>query len=435
MTDLTGLHALLPPGAGVVCAVSGGADSVCLLHLLRSLAPELGLRLRAAHYNHQLRGAEADEDEAFVQTLCRQWDVPLVTGRGDVAALAKASGQGIEAAARQARYAFLLEAAGSDLIATAHTADDNAETMLINLVRGSALTGLAGIPAKSGQIVRPLLRWTRQDVLDYLARNGLSHREDSSNAEDAYLRNRIRHQVLPLLQQENPSLVPAMDRLAQQIRQDDAYLDACAARALADLRTRRGLNCAVLPELPEALQGRVVLQWLKDVSGLTHAHVDAVLALAASQHPSGQFSLPGGWVVRREYAQLVLEKSDAFTEILPEVLLAVPGVTQWGDWRIRTVFDTPDPTLDPAHTLALDYDLLALPLVVRPRRTGDRILLPGGEKQLKKLMIDLKLPAASRARLPVIADRNGPVALETGSALLGRTRHAGRQLYLQITGV
>ena len=211
---------LIPAGSTVLCAVSGGADSIAMLHILYRLRDQLDFTLAAAHYNHQLRGAESDRDqrfvEQFVQLCCgahRRPDgtclppVPLYTGSGDVAAQARLRGRGIEETARQMRYAFLRDAAretSAGLIATAHTASDNAETILFHLARGSGLRGLGGIPPRREGIVRPLLTASRQQVEDYLAHHCLPHMEDSSNTSNEYTRNRIRHQVLPVLEEIAP---------------------------------------------------------------------------------------------------------------------------------------------------------------------------------------------------------------------------------------
>ena len=218
MTD--GLDiSLLPPGGGVLCAVSGGADSVYLLCRLCELRESLGLRVWAAHYNHCLRGAESDRDEAFVRALCAGLGVEAYSGRGDVAAFARENGLGTEDAARRLRYGFLeqtADALGADAIATAHTADDNAETMLLNLARGAGLRGLCGIPPRRGRVIRPILGVTRAEIDAYLELKGVGHVEDSTNAGDDYARNRIRHHAVPALRSVNPEFSRAASRAAAE---------------------------------------------------------------------------------------------------------------------------------------------------------------------------------------------------------------------------
>ena len=191
---------LVQPGDTVICAVSGGADSVAMLFAFYLLKQKLGINLEAAHFNHHLRGEESDRDERFVRDLCDRYDIALHVGGGRVTAGKK----GLEAAARDARYAFLKTLNGK--VATAHTADDNAETVLMRLIRGTGLKGLGGIMPVQGNIIRPMLSITRREVEDFLSEWCLSHIEDSSNQSDAFLRNRIRHHVMPLLYQENPKI-------------------------------------------------------------------------------------------------------------------------------------------------------------------------------------------------------------------------------------
>ena len=193
-------YEMLSAGDHVICAVSGGADSVALLFGMYLLREKLGITLSAAHFNHHLRGAESDRDEQFVRQFCDRYEIPLFVGQARVVAGKK----GLEAAAREARYAYFATLSGK--IATAHTADDNAETVLMHLVRGTGLKGLGGISPVKGNILRPMLTVTRQEVLAFLEEYGLTFVEDSSNQTDDFFRNRLRHGVMPLLKEENPRL-------------------------------------------------------------------------------------------------------------------------------------------------------------------------------------------------------------------------------------
>jgi tRNA(Ile)-lysidine synthase len=185
------LKTLLPQGATLCAALSGGADSVAMTHALHALQEELGFTLTACHFNHCLRGEESDGDEAFCVEFCQNWGIPLTLGREDVASFAKSAGQSVEEAARNCRYAFFEGVDG--FVATAHTASDNGETVLLNLLRGTGLKGLCGIPRQRGKFIRPMLAITREEILSYLEEHHLPHREDASNGEDAHLRNRLRH--------------------------------------------------------------------------------------------------------------------------------------------------------------------------------------------------------------------------------------------------
>ena len=209
---------MIRPGDRVVCALSGGADSVALLFGLYLLKDKLRIQLEAAHFNHQLRGTESDRDEAFAREFCDRYDIPIHVGTAKILPGKK----GLEAAAREARYAFFDTLPGK--IATAHTADDNAETVLMRLVRGTGLKGLGGIHPVRGRIIRPMLLVTRQQVEDFLAEYCLSHVEDSSNATDDFLRNRIRRHIIPALREENPRLGHNLSAMALRLRLDEAAL-------------------------------------------------------------------------------------------------------------------------------------------------------------------------------------------------------------------
>ena len=224
-------HGMLQRGQRVLCAVSGGSDSVAMLCMLLQVAAERSLSIEAAHYNHRLRGEEADRDENFVRSLCAKLGVRFHSESGDVAQRAGELGTGIEETARRMRYEFLMRTAeriGADVISTAHTSNDNAETVLMHLARGSGARGLAGIPPVRGKIIRPLLCLTRQEVQEYLTRNGIDHVEDSTNDDPSYTRNRVRIELMPLFHAMNPSFAQDVLSLSELLRADDAFLDSLA---------------------------------------------------------------------------------------------------------------------------------------------------------------------------------------------------------------
>ena len=401
-------NALLTPGQVVVCAVSGGADSVAMLHLLLSLRSELHLTVSAAHFNHRLRGAESDRDEAFVHRLCEDWGVPLAVASGDVRAHAQETSESLEEAARSLRYAFF--ASLGCTVATAHTADDNLETILLHFLRGTGLTGLCGIPPKRDFLVRPILCLTRQEVLSYLEKHRLPHVEDSTNAADSCVRNRLRHSVIPLLKQENPSLAAAALRQSALLRQDTAYLETQAAQVLqAAAEKGGGWRCEVLRAEPEAIRTRAVRQLLQTISipKLSQTHITAVDRLLFSPHPAARASLPGGWEARREYGLLRLTQEPAAPSFAPVRL--IPGRTvDIPALGLRVSCDfTKNFTKNTcgAFTFACRCDMIEAQngLCLRPRQSGDRMRLPGGSRTLKRLLCDRKIPAAQRALVPVLA--------------------------------
>ena len=413
---------MLPAGGAVLCAVSGGADSMCLLHLLRTLAPERGFTLRAAHFNHGLRGEEAGRDEAFVREICERWNIPLTVGRGETRPFAHREGLSIEEAARVLRYAFLEQAAGTegcDRVATAHTADDNAETVLLHLVRGSGLQGLTGIPPRRGRIVRPLLSVTRAQVEEYCAAHEIPFVEDSTNADPAYTRNFLRLQVMPLLRQMNPRAAETLSAVAGRLRSDNEYLNAQAAQ-IADLarETPEGLvmDAQTLAGQPLPVASRAARLLLERSGGGTScaaAHISALLALCRSEKPSGQIDLPG-LTARRVYGDLVLAPAGEEDALPSPVPVQVGERTAYGDtgWFIscrRTV--CPEKNFKNPDTFCLSCDKIEGVLLLRPRRTGDAVQLPGRPaKTLKKWMIDEKIPRRQRALLPVLADDAGVLA-------------------------
>lgn len=403
----------LPEDTAVTCAVSGGADSVAMLHCLLSLQEELGITVCAAHYNHHLRGTESDRDEAFVRELCQTLGVPLTVSGGDVAARAGKTGESVEEAARRMRYDFF-ETLDS-FVATAHTADDNLETVLLNLVRGTSLRGLCGIPVRRGNYLRPLLPCTRQDVLDYLTLNDLSHVEDSTNAQPDCVRNRLRQQVVPLLRRENPRLAEHTLAMTQRLRADEDALEALVRQALDEARDAGGWRCSALAALPDALRSRAVRAILQTmhIPRLTERHIAAVLRLITSPDPAARCDLPGGVTARREYDRLLLGAAEVSAPVWHAVPLKIGQWTRLPQLALR-VFAGSDQAARPDGKTVFALrraDVDTDTLCVRPRKAGDALRLPGGRKTLKRLFIDRKLPRAQRDLVPVIADRFGVLAV------------------------
>ncbi len=294
---------MLPKDGLVLAGVSGGADSMCLLGILSDIAPEYGFHVAAAHFNHNLRGEESDGDEAFVAGFCRDRNITCYTGSGDVKAEALRRGVGTEEAARDMRYAFFQETAEKTdavRIATAHTADDNAETVIFNLARGAGGKGLSGIPPVRGNIIRPILCLSRAEVEEYLEKNGIPHREDSTNSSDDYSRNLIRHHVVPVLKKINPEFGFAALNTSSLLREDEEYLEAEADEYIKSCGGT--ISASSLIKLPRPVSSRVIR--ILSPKALSSGHVDSVLKLAASDDPSASLSLPGIKVIRR-YDELV----------------------------------------------------------------------------------------------------------------------------------
>lgn len=416
---------LLPRGGHVLCALSGGADSVCLLHWLNGLREEWGITLTAAHYNHQLRGAESQRDEQFVRDFVSQYcpEVPLIVGAGDVAAHAARTQTGLEEAARDLRYAFLEETArqvGADVIATAHHALDNAETVLLNLLRGSGLRGLTGIPLRRGCIVRPFLTTRREELDAYLAAFDLPYAEDSSNADCRFARNRVRHQLLPLLQQVQPRAAEHLSKTARLLAQDEDYLTQQAARALPEpevIANGISVPAALIAQQHPALAVRMVrmlLDELKEDGGqCTAVQLESVVRLCRGEDPSAQCALPAGVLARRVYDRLELVRVAEQEELCPQQL-PLPGVLDlpWGRLTVeRLGYEGQEQT---ACSLYLSAQRLQAGVTVRARQVGDRLCRPGRvERTVKKILIDEKVPRHIREQIPVL-DCGGKVAAVAG---------------------
>ncbi len=365
---------LILPGDTVVCAVSGGADSMALLWALYLLKEEWNLDLRAAHFNHHLRGEESDRDEAFVRQFCDGYGIPLYVGSCQVTAGKK----GLEAAARDARYAFLRTLPGR--IATAHTADDNAETILMHLVRGTGLKGLGGITPKYGNVIRPMLTVTRADVEALLSEYCVDHIEDSSNSGDDFLRNRLRHRVMPLLKEENPRLSENLSAMALRLRLDE--------QALAEHAAFDGTpQIHQLREMAPAVRSRALEKFLKQ-SGVKEpeaVHIRQAEALVFSDNPSARANFPGGITIGRYYG--TLERIEA--SAAPRCEFTCCEATE--------ICNTPKIfTVNPVGKLS-----------IRSRQSSDVIRLSGGTKSIKKLFIDRKIPAAIRPSIPILCDDLG----------------------------
>ena len=381
---------MLSAGDEVVCAVSGGADSVALLFAMYLLAPKLQITVKAAHFNHGLRGAESDRDEEFVKVFCSQYDIPVVVGRGEI----KAGKKGLEASAREARYAFF--AALSGKIATAHTADDNAETVLMHMIRGSGLKGLGGITPVRGNVIRPMLCITRREVLEFLEEYHLSYVQDSSNDTDAFLRNRLRHHVMPQLIAENPQLAVNLSAAAMRLREDERYLSFQASTHYTE-------KVEELRKMPQPIRRRVIAGFLSNngVKEPSAEQIESAENLLFASRSTAVVQYAGGVRIGRRDGRLVRVFDECGFE---QMNISCPGEVELPQLGIRI-------TCVPAHAPELKTDSFTVQpagqLTVRPRCSGDSMRLSGGTKTLKKLFIDKKIPSYKRSCIPVIADESG----------------------------
>lgn len=394
---------MLPPTGGtILCAVSGGRDSVCLLHYLHSVSDQCGFSVAAAHYNHHMRPT-AQRDEDFVRELCRTLRVPFYTDGADVVAVAAATGRGVEETGRALRYAYLDELAekiGAQRIATAHHMGDQAETVLLNLLRGTGLEGLAGIPPVRGRLIRPLLNTPRQEIELYLQRHALAHVEDETNDSMAFSRNRLRQTVLPELEKINPALRQNIARTAAIVRGEDRYLNELAGEYLPAEGTE--ISCDSICSAPPALRPRIVRLLLsrleagkKDISA---SHVEAVVQMAQSGR-GGMVNLPAGVTALCRDGRLKLLLSSP----PPAAMALTEGRNLWGAWEI-TVCRAACQELRKAGAVYLAATVLEQELQADTWNGSDRLTLPEsrGARSVKRLLTERGVPTEERRQIPCI---------------------------------
>lgn len=428
------------PGDRIGVAVSGGGDSVALLTLLMELREELGVTLAVVHFHHGLRGEEADADETFVSGLARGHGLEFFSARADVAAEARARGWNLEEAGRRLREAFFAELIADGRarrVALAHTADDQAETVLAHLLRGTGPAGLAGIYPVRGWLIRPLLEVRREALRRYLGERGLSWREDASNRDAARLRARLRLEILPALERIQPAAVEHLAGLAERARRDEKLWEALVEQRSAALVTREAGALTILAadlcrplefdagaEAQEALAARLVRRLLREVKGdlrrITAQHVEQVLRLAAEGTSGSRVALPDGVVAERELERLIVYHARAagrgrrtneppvgfeYAVELPRDGAAAVAIPEIGR-RVRLkVIDWP-PAPGETRQLAevLDRDLLRPPLVLRNWRPGDAYR-PRGRRhvqKVKRLFLARRVAARQRRSRPVL---------------------------------
>ena len=408
---------LFRPGDTLIIGLSGGADSTALLDLLSTL-PAFPLRLIAAHLNHCLRGADSDADEQFCRELAAHHGIPFESRRVDVKTMARADSLNLEDAGRRARIVFfdeLVTTRQARAVVLAHHTDDQAETVLMRLLRGSGMSGLAGMPWRNDRgYVRPMLEITRSEIEAYLSERHLEWREDSSNRDISFLRNRIRHELLPLLEQYNPSVRTCLTITAGILSAEDALLDDQTVQAAGQVcRFPDGTaSCDIsrLDALPLALQRRLIRLMLSRLAGnlehITHRHLENILQMATAARPNLRISLPQGLVAVKEYGTLIITSRDKPAFESSEISIPGPGSYRLPDGSLLRIELSPAP-VDPcgaATTACFDADRALFPWQVRTFRPGDRIQPLGmsGSKKVKDIFIDAKIPAARRTRTPLV---------------------------------
>ena len=412
----------------VLVAVSGGPDSTALLHLMLEASKQLDIELAVAHFDHALRGEESRRDARFVEKLSRDLGLPFYKGTGDVRSRAKKAGISLQEAARGLRYNFLSQTAAeieADFIATAHTADDQAEEILIRLIRGTSLAGLSGIPPRRGSVIRPLLSFTKEEIIGFLRSQDLSFMHDSSNEKRCYLRNRVRMDLMPLIQTGfNPSAVQALCRTAQLLNEEHLFLERLAGKLLhkalieLNLPEMAVLDARVLSSEDPVLRRRAVMQllsnWPNTKRLILREHLESLNKLLDQvDAASHETVLPGGLLARRAYGKLILARYsywEQFTNSHYEIVVDRPEVYELpkGMGRIEITLDRcPGYFSNTGHprTLWISCRKSSFPMILRARQANDTFwpLNRNGCRRLKKFLINQRISKYARAVLPLLA--------------------------------
>ena len=421
VADTISRNRMLGRGDRVVAAVSGGGDSVCLLDILYRLKDSFVIDLVVAHFDHGLRPGEDESETQFVGSLAESLSLPFETKRAGPGL--RTGSSSLEERAREARYRFLEEVrkgAKAQKIALGHNLNDQAETVLMRLLRGSGPSGLAGIPPCRGEkVIRPLIELTREEIDAYLGKKGLTYVSDPSNLDTRFLRNRIRLELLPQLKKCQPRIVEILGKTAEIMRTDETWLEEKAEAWINDVAAEMANGKVSIPlssfaTLPETLKNRVIRQGLRRAGGnlrrVGFRHVEAINRLAAGGRPQARVDLPNGVTAKRVYDTLILTRKDV--KALPDFCYSIGGP---GAFHLQSLESTVTleemekgslSDMEASPWIAfLDAGCIDYPLMVRNFRPGDKFVPLGmeGHRKLKDFFIDLKLPSEIRQRIPILA--------------------------------
>ncbi len=427
-------HRMFEPGDTVAAAVSGGPDSVAMLHGLLELKDELGISLTVAHLDHGFRDESASEAE-FVKNMAGALGLPFYTEKARLKKRLEGFSANRQAKAREARYEFFERAAmalKADKIAVAHTADDQAETVIMRIIRGSGTQGLAAIPPirpvdrphGAARIVRPLIYASREEILVYLSEKKIESVSDPSNLKKIYLRNRIRLELMPTLRSYNPRITETLVKMAELLRSDEEFLDTCAREAIERLARRVknspgpgyiALELDGFRKLPDAIKRRVVRLSVEEIKGdtlgLSYEHVMKAVSEISEGSTGRGIDIPGGVRVERSYREILVyipQETPAFNISLPMPGTGAPSCAEIPGLGLRIdaeIIPATQPiALNDKNTAFLDADKLKWPLIIRNRRPGDFFYPAGmeGKKKLKEYFMDMKLPRSLRSRVPLL---------------------------------
>lgn len=421
-------HNMISDGDKIIVALSGGPDSVCLIHLLNRLKESRNLEIYAAHLNHQIRGIEAQMDAMYVSELCNKLNIPVFIKSVDVPAYCEKNGLSLEEGARKVRYEMLYEIkrrTGSNKIAVGHNMNDQAETVIMRIMRGTGLQGLRGIEyVREDGIIRPILDIERKDIEEYCTKNELDPKIDKTNLESIYTRNRIRLELIPYMKEHfNGNVIESIVRLSNSMKSDGDYIDSESMKAYKEVCTidenSVEINIDKFLELHEAIKNRVIRFSIRDVLGDTNfvdqKHIEEVIQFIRTSKNGKVINLPRGVFVYRKLDTILF----TMEEIKEENLEFNYNIPKDGFIKIKELgllIDSSKISIEKYRSLkkdemvkAIDFDKVKGGITVRNRKPGDKIKLKGGTKKIKDLFIDLKIPREDRNRVPILVDEDGVI--------------------------
>lgn len=415
----------LPASESILVGLSGGADSSALLFMLALYSKQSGAKIYAAHLNHGIRGVEADRDEAFCKEFSSSLGVEFFSKKLDIPAIALQSGESIETAARNARYDFfdsIMESKSIKILATAHNADDNFETILFNIARGTGLSGLCGIPAsrlaKSGIVIRPILTMEKSEIVDFCKANGINFVTDSTNLVNDYTRNKIRNQVIPILKEINSGATKNVSKMTRSLKEDALYIQNQTEYFIGEIENDLSIAIEKLCSTPEPIANRAIMLLYDKISRgntLEATHIKAIKKLAQKGIPHSSVSLPSNINAKIENGRLFFVRKSKEKEINAEYEIALEnGENKIKDTDVAIFFNT-EQYLKNIYKNSILLQITSAKIngviIARNRRSGDKIFINGMHKSVKKLMNEKKIPLDVRARIPIICDEQGILAI------------------------
>ncbi len=404
VTETINHYNMINKGDRIIVALSGGADSVCLLCILSSLKTELDFSLEAVHINHCIRGAESDEDEEFCNSLCQKLGIPFKVYRLDIPALAKTSGKSLEETARDARYEKFSEyAAENGVIATAHTLSDNAETVIFNMVRGTGIKGLCGIPPVRDNIIRPLSSVTREQVEEFLCNIQQDFRTDSTNLSDDYTRNKIRHKIIPVMHDINNGFFKSFANTLNVLREENEFVQQLSEKAYSDhSQNNRLVN---LQEIPPVIRKRVISSFLsRNNLPVSYDKINEVYMLTEK---NGRLNISKDCFIIGKNGCISVEKQSYNNTVTSKEIPLENGINRIFENKTLTVSE------DKNNKYLIDMNKVCGKLILHSRRNGDKIKLSGKDftSSVKKLLNE-KVPPKQRPFIHFISDENGLIFME-----------------------